>query len=324
MAFSAEPRVPPFETSRPAASETIRAGIWVTRPSPTDSVVNTVAASAGDMPWRVTPMTMPPNTLTAVMMMPAMASPRTNLEAPSMAPKKALSSSSSRRRRVASFSSIRPALRSASMAICLPGMASSVNRAPTSAMRVAPLVMTTKFTVIRMTNTMVPMTKSPLITKLAKPAMTCPAASGPSLPLERMSRVVAMLSDSRSRVASSSTVGKAEKSSGRWIHSDTMRMSTASAMENDRPMSMKVAGNGRNSTVKMKTMPTAKPTSLALARSTALTLAAADAAIGTSRLTAGREWRRNLARGCSDQTVGPTSEADLDARIDHLRKRIDD
>ena len=60
-----------------------------------------------------------------------------------------------------------------------------------------------------------------------------------------------------------------------------MRMSTASAMENDRPMSMKVAGNGRNSTVRMKTMPTAKPTSLALARSTALTLAAADAAIGT-------------------------------------------
>jgi hypothetical protein len=74
----------------------------------------------------------------------------------------------------------------------------------------------------------------------------------------------------------------------------------------------------------MKTMPTAKPTSLALARSTALTLAAADAAIGTSCLTAGREWRRNLARGCSDQTVGPTSEADFDARIDHLRKRIDD
>ncbi len=79
----------------------------------------------------------------------------------------------------ASFSSIRPALRSASMAICLPGMASSVNRAPTSAMRVAPLVITTKFTVIRMTNTIVPMTKSPLITKLAKPAMTWPAASRP-------------------------------------------------------------------------------------------------------------------------------------------------
>ena len=37
-----------------------------------------------------------------------MASPRTNFEAPSIAPKKALSSSSSRRRRWASLSSIRP------------------------------------------------------------------------------------------------------------------------------------------------------------------------------------------------------------------------
>ena len=59
------------------------------------------------MPWRVTPMTMPPKMLTAVMMRPAIASPRTNFEAPSMEPKKALSSSSSRRRRCASFSSIR-------------------------------------------------------------------------------------------------------------------------------------------------------------------------------------------------------------------------
>ncbi len=41
-----------------------------------------------------------------------------------------------------------------------------------------------------------------------------------------MSRVVAMLSDSRSSVAISRTVGKAEKSSGLWIHSDTIRMST--------------------------------------------------------------------------------------------------
>ena len=89
-----------------------------------------------------------------------------------MEPKKALSSSSSRRRRVASLSSIRPPLRSASIAICLPGMASSVKRAPTSAMRVAPLVMTRKLTVIRITNTIVPITKLPPMTKLAKPAMT--------------------------------------------------------------------------------------------------------------------------------------------------------
>ena len=76
------------------------AGICVTRPSPTESLVKTSAALASGMPWRVTPMTMPPKMLTARMMRPAMASPRTNFEAPSIEPKKALSSSSSRRRRL--------------------------------------------------------------------------------------------------------------------------------------------------------------------------------------------------------------------------------
>ncbi len=82
------------------------------------------AAWEKDISWRVTPMTMPPKTLIAKMMRPAMASPRTNLEAPSMEPKNELSSSSSRRRRIDSFSSMSPAERSASIAICLPGMAS--------------------------------------------------------------------------------------------------------------------------------------------------------------------------------------------------------
>ncbi len=51
-AWLAEPRVPPLETSMPAASETIRAGIWVTRPSPTDSLMKTSAAWPRPMPWR--------------------------------------------------------------------------------------------------------------------------------------------------------------------------------------------------------------------------------------------------------------------------------
>ena len=53
-------------------------------------------------------MTMPPKMLTARMIRPAIASPRTNFEAPSIEPKKALSSSSSRRRCWATFSSISP------------------------------------------------------------------------------------------------------------------------------------------------------------------------------------------------------------------------
>ena len=71
-------------------------------------------------------------------------------------------------------------------------------------------------------------------------------------------RVVAMLRDSRSIVAMSSTVGNEEKSSGRWIHSATIRISTESAIEKARPMSMRKAGIGRNSTARMMTMPSAK------------------------------------------------------------------
>ncbi|OPZ26232.1 MAG: hypothetical protein BWZ01_02176 [Deltaproteobacteria bacterium ADurb.BinA179] len=44
------------------------------------------------------------------------------------------------------------------MAICLPGMASKVNRAVTSPMRVAPLVMTTKLMITKMANTTNPTT----------------------------------------------------------------------------------------------------------------------------------------------------------------------
>lgn len=38
-ASPARPFIPPFDTSRPAAVETIRAGIWLTRPSPTVRMV---------------------------------------------------------------------------------------------------------------------------------------------------------------------------------------------------------------------------------------------------------------------------------------------
>jgi hypothetical protein len=61
---------------------------------------------------------------------------------------------------------MRPADRSASIAICLPGMASRVKRAATSAMRPEPFVMTTKFTITRIVKTIAPMMKLPCITKL--------------------------------------------------------------------------------------------------------------------------------------------------------------
>ncbi len=213
------------------------------------------------MPWRVTPITMPPNILTPRMMSPAIASPRTNFEAPSIDPKNELSSSSSRRRCCATFSSIRPAERSASIAICLPGIASSVNLAPTSAMRVAPLVMTRKLIVTKMRKTMMPMTKSPPMTRRAKPAMMYPAAVSPLAPCARMRRVVEILSASRSTVATSSTVGNAENSSGFWIHSATIRIKTDSAIDSARPKSINSDGRGRKNRHSTSTMPTAKPIS---------------------------------------------------------------
>jgi hypothetical protein len=76
-----------------------------------------------------------------------------------------------------------------------------------------------------------------------------------------------MLSDRRSNVATSSTVGKAEKSSGLSIHSATMRISTDTAIENARPRSIRKAGIGRKKIDRMATMPIAKPMSRPLLRS---------------------------------------------------------
>ena len=131
-----------------------------------------------------------------------------------MEPKNSASSPTSARRRLASCSLIRPAPRSASMAICLPGMASRVKRAETSAMRSEPLVITTKLITTRMANTMKPTAKLPPIRKWPKASITAPAAPGPVWPSISTTRVEATFNDRRSSVVSSSTVGKTEKSSG--------------------------------------------------------------------------------------------------------------
>ena len=72
------------------------------------------------------------------------------------------------RRWRASSSVIWPAFRSASIAICLPGIASSVKRAATSATRPAPLVITTNWMTTRIMNTTRPTTTLPPTTKLPK------------------------------------------------------------------------------------------------------------------------------------------------------------
>ncbi len=179
------------------------------------------------------------------MIRPATASPRTNLLAPSMAPKNSISRSSAERRALAPRSSIRPAARSASIDICLPGNASNVKRAATSATRPEPRVMTEKFTASRIRKTTAPTIRLPPTAKRPKVSMTSPAARAPSPPLSRMRRVVATFRPRRNSVVMSSSDGKTEKSSGFSRLSDTSRISTDTPMLNASRMSSANAGSGR-------------------------------------------------------------------------------
>jgi len=89
-------------TSVPAATEVDREGLWATSASPTESSEYVSAAVPIVMPCFRLPTTMPPIRLTMMTRMLAMASPLTNLSAPSMEPNKWLSRSSPLRSRLAS------------------------------------------------------------------------------------------------------------------------------------------------------------------------------------------------------------------------------
>ena len=73
-------------TMMPVATEIKSAGICAARPSPTVSSENWWVASVKERPRWAMPTTIPPIRLIAVMMTAAVASPLTNLEAPSIAP----------------------------------------------------------------------------------------------------------------------------------------------------------------------------------------------------------------------------------------------
>ncbi len=124
--------------------------------------------------------------------------------------------------------------------------------------------MTTKFTITRMVKTMMPMMKFPLITKLPNAWMTWPAASVPSCPRDKMRRVEARLRASRSMVAIRRTVGKAENSSGAWMNSAVIRISTEKVIEMASAKSRSSDGSGRMRTTRMAITPTASPMSLRL------------------------------------------------------------
>ncbi|MNT00900.1 hypothetical protein D3C72_1353480 [compost metagenome] len=135
-------------------------------------------------------------------------------------------------------------MRSASIAICLPGIASSAKRAETSAIRPAPLVITTKLMMVRMMNTTMPMVTLSPIRKWAKDSITAPAAAEPLWPSSRITRLLATFSDRRSRVVISSTEGKEENSSGSRVLIPTISTMMETAILKVKKMSSSTGGSG--------------------------------------------------------------------------------
>jgi hypothetical protein len=119
-------------------------------------------------------------------------------------------------------------------------------------MRSAPLVTTTKLMTTRMANTIRPTAKLPPIRKWPKASITWPAAPGPVWPSSSTTRVEATFSDRRSSVVTSSTDGKAAKSSGLTICAATIITISASAMLKVNSRSSTKGGSG--STIIASTM----------------------------------------------------------------------
>ncbi len=213
-----------FVTRIPVAREIISDGICDDRPSPMVRTPNRCSADSASMLSRIIPIIVPPITLTNVISRPAVASPFTYFVAPSMEPKKDDSCWIFSRRASASLSSMAPVFRSASMAICLPGMASSVNRAVTSDTRSEPLLITTNWIITRMIKIIAPMTRSPPPTKAPNVSTTLPG-----FPVVRIRRVEETFSEILKIVVNNSNVGKNDIS--RTSFTNKQLNSTTSAME---------------------------------------------------------------------------------------------
>ena len=233
----------------PVAMEINREGIWLLRPSPMVSTPKDWIASAKGSPWRRTPMTVPPIKFTKVMIRPAVASPFTYFVAPSMAPKKFDSIWIFSRRILASFSVMVPVFKSASIAICLPGIASKVKRAVTSATLSEPLLITTNCIIIRIMNTIAPIIKSPPPTNPPNVRTTFPGS-----PVVKIKRVEETFKEIRNNVVNNSSVGKNDMSKTSWTKSALNN--TINAMEiliaNMQSNKMEGIGTMKNMTAQSK------------------------------------------------------------------------
>ena len=202
-------------------------------------------ASITSNPCSTTPSTRPPAKFTTLIISPAVASPLTYLVAPSMAPKNDDSACILSRLFLASSSSIAPVFKSASIAICLPGIASSVNLAVTSDTRSEPLLITTNCTITRIINIIIPITRLPPPTNCPKVSTTLPA-----YPVRRIFLVELTLSDILKRVVISSSVGNDDIATASFEKSALNKIIRATLILNKISISSSTVGIGtiRNTT----------------------------------------------------------------------------
>jgi hypothetical protein len=154
-----------------------------------------------------------------------MASPFTNFIAPSMLPNICDARFSSSRFSCASSSVYAPERTPASIDICLPGIASRVKRAPTSATRSEPFATTRNCTRVMTRKMTVPTTTSPCTTNSPKAFTISPASA-----FARMPRVVETLRPRRNSVVMRSSVGKLDTSRAFFANSATRRTISDAAM----------------------------------------------------------------------------------------------
>ncbi len=139
------------------------------------------------------------------------------------------------------------------MAICLPGMASRVNRAATSLMRSAPLVMTMNWMMTRIRKMTRPTTRLPPATNSPNVWMIRPAS-----PCRRINRVEATFRDRRNSVVNSSREGNVDSSSASRDESVTMSTAIDSEMLHARSRSSSIVGRGTINVARMATRPIAR------------------------------------------------------------------
>ena len=134
------------------------------------------------------------------------------------------------------------------MAICLPGIASRVKRAATSAARPEPLVMTANWMTTRIRKITRPITREPPTTKWPKASMTSPA-----YPSRSTRRVEATFRPRRNRVSTRTRLGKIDRSSGLVMKRVVMSTSSDMTMLTLMSTSSSAGGNGTTSSMMMPT-----------------------------------------------------------------------